>query len=396
MAPLFSSTIHTAYILTAAYVAMASLNTRQTSSSSDPTLCRLPAVSGVYLSEGFGSTEDTHTTTLGTLQASMIFVDFPDAEANDTAQSLYDLFIPGAPDWYTTSSYGNLDLQVAAPEKRFYRMPEESTSYGYERGLTAETHLKYIQDALDAVGDAIDFSGSEILYVVPTAAATAITFSPTYQSPVTAGDGTSILKTVTFGQDAPNTWGFKTMNHESGHAMGLPDLYPFDGSDTTRWTGGFDIMSLISGVAPDFTAWHKWKLGWLADEQIACVASESAEETTVTLSPLEAAGQEGDTKALVVKVNDTTALVAEARTSSGVDTEICAEGVLIYAVYTDVPTGEGPVRVFDSRPGSGGCAGDELNDAPYDDATFESAEFGVRMVVSGREGEGWSVRVSRG
>ena len=390
------TTMRLVAIMTTASVSLASLHSRQSASPSGPSLCKLPAVSGVYLSEGFGSTEDTHTSTTGTLQATMIFVDFPDAEANDTAQSLYDLFVPGAPDWYATSSYGKLDLQIAAPSKRFYRMPAESTTYGYERGLTAETHLKYIQDALDAVGDGVSFEGSEVLYIVPTTAATAITFSPTYQSPVTAADGTSILKTVTFGQDAPNNWGFKTMNHETGHAMGLPDLYSFDGSDTTRWTGGFDIMSLISGVAPDFTAWHKWRLGWLADEQIACITPDSTEGVTVTLSPLETRGEEGAIKALVVKVNDTTALAAEARTSSGVDTEIYAEGVLVYAVYNNIPTGEGPIRVFDSRPGSGGCGGDELNDAPYDDATFESAEFGISMKVSGRQGNGWSVSVRRG
>ena len=367
------------------------------SSSDDPSLCKLPAQPDVYLSEGSDARTGFVPST-GTLRASMIFVDFPDAEANDTTQSLYDLYLPGAADWYATASGGKLKLEVDVPgERRFWRMPADSTSYGYERGLTAETHRKYIEDALSALPSSLSFQGSELLYIVPTTAAAAISFSPTYQSPVTAPDGTNILKTVTFGQDAPLTWGYKTLNHETGHAMGLPDLYPFDGTDTTRWTGGFDIMSLISGVAPDYGAWHQWKLGWLTDEVIACFAPDSTGTRTFTLSPLEVSGGEGS-KALVLPTTSTTALVAEVRTAQGVDSEVCAEGVLIYAVYTDVATGGGPIRVFDSRPGSGGCAGDELNDAPYGDGdTFESAEFGVRIAVSGANDEGsWQLEVVKG
>ena len=365
------------------------------SAGDDPSLCKLAADPDVYLSEGFSDTTGQFVSSTGTLRTSMIFVDFPDAVANDTTESLYDMFLPGAPDWYSTASYGALTLDVDAPENSFYRMPADSDSYGWERGLTAETHAKYIEDALAAVGTDISFNGIEVLYVVPTTAAAAISFSPTYNSPVTAADGSSILKTVTFGQDVAITWGYKTMNHETGHAMGLPDLYPIDGRETTLWTGGFDMMSLISGVAPDYTAWHKWKLGWLADEQIGCVASTSTGSQTFTLSPLEVS-EGGGSKAIVVAHNETAALVAEARTANGNDGNICAQGVLIYAVYTDVETGEGPIKVFDSRPGSGGCDGDELNDAPYDDATFESDEFDVSIVVGARDRDSWTVSVSQG
>ena len=362
--------------------------------SDDPARCKLAADPDMFASEGISNSTGQFVSSTGTLHASMIFVDFPDAQANDSTQALYDLFIPGAPDFYRTSSFGALELDVVAPEMSFYRMPAASDSYGFERGLTAETHGLYIQDALDAVGSDVSFADIELLYIVPTTAATAISFSPTYQNTITAGDGTLILRTVTFGQDAPVTWGYKVMNHETGHAMGLPDLYPFDGTDTTRWTGGFDMMSLISGVAPDFGAWHKWKLGWLEDEQIACVASTPTDSRTFTLSALEVGEGEGS-KAVVVVHNETTALVAEARTTNGVDGDVCAEGVLIYVVYTDVVSGQGPIRVFDSRPGSGGCGGDELNDAPYDDATFTSEEFGVSIIVGARDGDSWEVTVDR-
>lgn len=382
----------TAYLGASMAVLAKSSSQGQTSTSDDVSLCKLAADPNVFQSEGFGSAMSFVSST-GTLRASMIFVDFPDAQANDTTQSLYDTFVPNAPDWYRTASYGALELDIVAPAMNFYRMPRASDSYGYERGLSAETHGRYIQDALDAVGSDVSFQGIELLYIVPTTAATAISFSPTYNEPIVAGDGSSITRTVTFGADVWLTWGYKTMNHETGHAMGLPDLYPFDGSDTTRWTGGFDLMSLISGIAPDYTAWHQWKLGWLDDEQIACVAEPSTESGTFTLSALEVSEGAGS-KALVLVHNETTALVAEARTANGVD-DACAPGILIYAVYTDVPTGEGPIRVFDSRPNSGGCDGDELNDAPYSDGTFSSEELDFRLVVGPRNGDSWEVTVNK-
>lgn len=381
--------------LAAHSLASSSSLSRRQSSSDDPSLCRLAAQPDVYLSEGFGDTTGFVSST-GTLRASMIFIDFPDAEANDTTQDLSSMFLPGAANWYSSASRGILDLEVDNPAPgTFWRMPAVSTSYGYARGLTASAHEHYIRDALSAVDPGLSFAGVEVLYIVPTTAAGAITFSPTYQSAITAPDGTSIAKTVTFGQDVPLTFGYMTLNHETGHAMGLPDLYPFDGPDVTRWTGGFDIMSLISGIAPDYGAWHQWKLGWLTDEGVACFAQDSKGTRTFTLSPLEVSGDQGS-KAVVIPTNSTTAVVAEVRAAQGVDSAVCKEGVLIYAVYTDIATGEGPIRVFDSQPGSGGCAGDELNDAPYGDGdVFE--ESGVRIAVSGEgSGGGWSVRVTKG
>lgn len=63
----------------------------------------------------------------------MIFADFPDAPANDEPQSLHDKFLPGARDWYSTSSIGRLDLEITADTTRgFARMPANSDSYDWD------------------------------------------------------------------------------------------------------------------------------------------------------------------------------------------------------------------------------------------------------------------------
>jgi len=326
----------------------------------------------------------------GTLRAKMIFVDFPDAPAEDTPTGLRDHLLPGGPDWYTTSSYGNLTTAVDADTTRFHRMPRPSTAYGWRRGLTTEAHARYIADALAATAGSVPYNGTHVLYVVPTRAATEISFSPTYLNPITAPDGTAIPRSVTFGQDMWH-WGSKIFNHETGHAMGLPDLYAFSG-EAHRFVGGWDLMGLISGPGPDLLAWHKWKLNWLANHQAGCVSS--AGRFTDTLTPVSTAGGR---KMVMVRTGPTTVLVAEARARTGLDSTVCAPGVLIYAVNTAVDSGSGPVVVKDSRPGSGGCGGHELNDATFTPGSrFHDPAGNTTIDVVGRSGDNYTINTAFG
>ncbi|KAI0465972.1 M6 metalloprotease [Xylaria cf. heliscus] len=358
--------------------------------SADVSACKIAAVQTVYLSAGFGY-ELNCAPSVGTLNAFMMFVDFPDQGATESSpEVLRDFFLPAAADWYDTASYGALDLSVTADTSRFYRMPATAVSYDWQRGLTAEAHEHYIQDALAAYNAPIP--PTDVLYIVPTANATAITYSPTFVGDVTTRDGTYVAKkSVTFGYDGYNTWGSLVLNHETGHTMCLPDYYPFNGSATGLFIGGWDLMGLISGPSPDYFAWDKWRLGWLVDNQIDCVTQ--AGESTHILSPLEISGGK---KAVVVKHSDTEILVAEVRSATGLDTESCATGVLLYTVSTTTATGEGPVRVLDATPGSGGCARDELNDATLTlngVSSYTIADWGIEIIVVAKDEEDYEIKV---
>ncbi|KAI0192141.1 M6 metalloprotease [Astrocystis sublimbata] len=361
--------------------------------STDVSACKLAAVQSVYLSAGFGY-ELNCAPSVGTLSAFMVFVDFPDQTATESSpEGLRDFFLPAAADWYDTASYGALNLSVEADTSRFYRMPATSVSYDWQRGLTAEAHERYIQDALAAYNASIP--PTDVLYIVPTANAPAISFSPTFMGNVTTRDGTYVAKkAVTFGQDAYETWGSLVLNHETGHTMCLPDYYPLDGGATGLFIGGWDLMGLISGPSPDYFAWDKWRLGWLADDQIDCVAE--AGETMHVLSPLEV---NGGSKAVVVKHSDTEVLVAEVRSARGLDAASCATGVLLYTISTTTPTGQGPVRVIDATPGSGGCAADELNDATLSldgASSHRFADWGIEVSIVTKDGEDYEIKVTRG
>ncbi|KAJ8121406.1 hypothetical protein ONZ43_g2135 [Nemania bipapillata] len=356
----------------------------------DVSACKLKANQSVYLSAGFGYDLNC-APSVGTLSAFMIFVDFSDQSATESSPDiLRDFFLPAAADWYSTSSYGALDLSVTADTSRFYRMPATAVSYNWERGLTAEVHERYIQDALAAYNATIP--PVDVLYIVPTANASAITYSPTFVGDVRTRDGTYVArKSVTFGYDGYRTWGFLVLNHETGHTMCLPDYYPYNGSATGLFIGGWDLMGLISGPSPDYFAWDKWRLGWLVDSQVDCVAEPG--QTSHVLSPVEVVGGK---KAVVVKHNDTEALVIEVRSSTGLDTKSCAAGVLLYTVSTIIETGEGPVNVLNVTPGSGGCAGDELNDATLTLNGINSytiADWGVKVTVVATNGEDFKLTI---
>ena len=66
------------------------------------------------------------------------------------------------------------------------------------------------------------------------------------------------------------SWGPKIINHETGHAISLPESY--NGSITSgnihNFVGGWDLMGNIAGHAPEYMAWNKWKLGWLDDRRL--------------------------------------------------------------------------------------------------------------------------------
>ncbi|KAF2396797.1 M6 metalloprotease [Trichodelitschia bisporula] len=357
--------------------------------------CKLAAPSFNSMSEGFGP-RTAFASSTGPLRAAMVFVDFPDAPATDTPGSLLQAFMPAAADWYNASSYGRLHLTVAADTRKFYRMPRPSAEYSWNRaGFTSQKQERYIKDAIAAIGAEFKPGPTDVLYIVPTRQAARIGFSPTSLTPMALADGTRVKGTVTFGQDLWTAWGFKVLNHETGHVMGLPDLYPMDGRATGLWVGGFDIMGLISGSSPDYLGWHKWKLGWVDNAQVSCAKEGESEHV---LTPVEVAG---GTKMAVVKVSDSVAVVAEVRTDAGLNHGSCSKGLLVYVVDASKWTGNGPIVVQSGKAGTvRGCApskGGPLTSAAFDFAAKEAMvdvkKYGVTITTTAVEGANYRIKI---
>lgn len=311
--------------------------------------CRL-ATPQTDLAEGFPVSEQALPAT-GHLRGAMIFVDFSDHPAPRGSLLKAENNLQSGVDYLNTVSRGALEV-TARSSGRWVRMPHPSTDYPFDRGLSYEDHVRYIEDAIHAADADYDFSDIDVVWVVATEAAPNITYSPTTNFLDVTADGNHMTHAITFGYDQWR-WGGLVLAHESGHTLGLPDLYTFEaapGSDPPNYhaaVGGWDLMGLISGQAPEYFAWHRWMLGWLRDSEVACLRPDA--ETTVRLSAVETGR---GTAMAVLPLDEHRALVVESRKPLRYDQEIAAGGVLLYTVDTTVRTGSGPIQVLDTTPGS--------------------------------------------
>jgi len=337
------------------------------------------------------------------IPAVMLFVDFPDLHATESTTTLYKSLVPAARTWYDEVSYGHSHLQVT-PVNHWIRMPQNLRDYGLNDGITWLEHRNYIADAVAAADGSVDFSPFKVVYVVAPKG-THIERSPAFQAYPGDGiraDGTELRWGATFFDDTKfdATYAAHVLVHETGHIIGLPDLYDVPNPvywSLFRYAGGWDTMSW-NDPSFHFLAWEKWKLGWLDPSQLTCLTEPG--EVTATLSPIERAG---GLKAVVVPTGPTSAYVIEARRKIGEDAQLCQEGVLVYTVDAAVRTGYGPVRV---RAAQRGTNIDLLNrcgplyNAPFsvgrgEVSAFDDAAAGISVRVLASRSSGYRVRVSR-
>ncbi|MET7638885.1 peptidase M6 [Streptomyces sp. NPDC005438] len=338
----------------------------------------------------------------GVQRSVMIMVDFPDRPARGSAARRAGFFSRHSDRYFARASDGRFRLRLS-PTRDWVRMPQRWSSYGVARGAPTPVMRHYVEDAIKAARRAgTDFTGARSVFVVAddnVPAAPTVSQANTFTG-LRAGSTPLQAAALVFGRakDDPD-WQRGNFVHEAHHFFGLPDLYDIRRGASARYAGGWDTMSL-AGVS-DLLGWHKRKLGWLPDSQVDCVAEPGTSGHT-----LRAVGTGAGARIVVVRTGRHTALVAEARTRTGLDSGICSEGVLLYSVDSRTPTGHGPVRLVDAHPASRGAWGcpergptelAELSDAPFTPGTGHTfADHGVRVTVTERLGQGYRVRVTRG
>lgn len=321
------------------------------------------------------------------LRVAMIFVDFSDAPADlgTTPQLTYDRLVPHAQRILRDLSYGKFELSVT-PLMQWVRMPQPLSAYGFSEGLTHERHVRYITDALQAAAPSFDLSTFKTVYVVagPGADLRAATTNLASFRVIEAG-GARIEHGVTLAGDV-DVPGITV--HETGHVLGLPDLYDYNRREGwDHFVGPWDVMSNDFLTNP-MLSWTRRLVGWLGDRKFRCVRRRA----TVELSPV--AGLAG-LKGAVVRAGHRRAYVVEARTDAA-GAECPDQGVLIYRWGGDVENGKGPIRVIDAQPGEGKCGA-------HTTALFKPQERGrsrfanrrLAVTVLGGDEQGFRVRLRR-
>ncbi|MFJ8075340.1 M6 family metalloprotease domain-containing protein [Streptomyces sp. NPDC096176] len=367
--------------------------------------CRIPSAVGVQMSEGL-PTPPGYTRSTGVVHALNLMIDFSDAEGSGPALDRLAEFFPRTSKWFATSSYGRLSYRPHAPVRDWLRMPMPFAAYGIERGSPYEPgYRKLVEDLVTVADPKVDFSAYDLVNVLvtPNAGPSAldtvlsVTFSGNDEAPVADGVPLANTSFVYSRQDDGSgsyaETGYRVLPHENGHVFGLPDLYTASGGGAV---GHWDIMSEDWGANNDMLGWHKWKLGWLDNDQIRCAAAPGSSE--YILGPL---ATRGGSKMTIVPLSESTGYAVEVRTQAGNDEHVCEPGVLIYRVQSDIDTGQGPVTVADSDHGSGGCTRRpnvhaDLSDAPYRPGqSFVDDENGVRISVIDEVDGAYRIRVTR-
>ena len=303
--------------------------------------CKLVPTPPGSLGLGFPRS-DKRLRSTGVVRAKVLFVDFPDAAATTPTQTLAEILAPTAADFFAGASYGAMTLAFDF-HSTWLRMSKPSTEYAAAI-KTYQGHRDWLQEAVTLADGAVDFSDGDVVVLIATPAAKAISYGPTWMgvggaSGSLVADGAAITNGVTSGTDLLS-WGGIWLNHELGHSLGLPDLYDFNSSG--GFTRPFSLMDLISSEAPGYFAYSRWLLGWISDPQVVCLSASEQ----VTLAPIEA---KGGLKLAVVPLSSTRAVVVESRRAIGLDKALKREGAVVYTVDTTVTSGHGPVQVHNDR-----------------------------------------------
>jgi M6 family metalloprotease-like protein len=362
-----------------------------------PTPCSFMVGNGGLIGPGAmneGPTDlSLHRPAVGVLRGIVIWTDFSDAPAAESIPTLTSQIFEPASAAYASMSYGKINLEITASSK-WYRLPQPSTYYGLNAADGPGNKDEYVAAAVQAADADIDFSLYDAVYLVPALGASA-DFAVATQRPVGSGfataDGAEVRHAVLLATQemARNS---DAVVHETGHVLGLPDLY----ADLSA-VGGWDPMGFLG---TEFMAWHRWKLGWLEPSQLRCV--QPARTVEATLTPLEA---QGGVKMVVAPLDATRALVVENRQPLGRDGRLCDKGVLVYIVNGAVSFPGTPIRVVPARDGSDVDNAKRQQcgpryDAPLDFGAGEvsslhDAASGVRVDLIAASAGTYVVRVSR-
>lgn len=283
----------------------------------------------------------------GALRVATIYVDFPDAPAQQSVSALHEATIPAGLRLLEKLSHGRLQV-TSVRSHDWVRMPHPMAHYLDQPGISTDgiRHHAFMVDAVAAADATMNFQGVDIVGVVMDKALLrpplGIAFIGTPSVALTADgnemyDGFTLMHPL-FRVDT-------VVAHEILHNLGLVDLYdgsaPGGGafpSPRNRFVGEFSIMGEVRGHSPELLAWEQWMLGWLTQDDISCVTSGSREVN------LSAVSTSSGARMAMVPLDSNRFVAIEVRSKHGLNNPP-RPGVLPYLVQPDIPTSQGPVRI---------------------------------------------------
>ena len=300
----------------------------------------LPMDDGNSGSVGFPRKSDA-LASIGTAKGLLLFVDFPDVKAEENFQSNFtDWQIPLAENFFKSSSYGKFNLKISQSQS-VYHLTNLTTAYnllqapggGPYPGLPVKLN-DLLYDAMSAADNEIDFSVYSFVSVV-LPLSQKLTLGGVFGVPPTStekydGARFTFASVIPLDGILPKSDFSKSWNwvHDIGHMLGL--MHPYRMGVRNAW----DVMNNYSSQ-PDFLGWNKWKLDWIRNQQVLCLADKPSEEFIIKLTPV--GGSEDGKKLLAIRISSTREIIVEVRRGTPFDKSVLLpdqEGVLVYQVDT--------------------------------------------------------------
>ncbi len=275
-------------------------------------------------------------TAIGKKKMLMVYLGFSDTKpAHETEERGRNMFGEGKfQAMFKKQSAGKLTMTVEHVHG-WRSLPNPRDDYGTK---TTEAHRALFVDVFAQYPE-IDFRKYDYIAAhIPGLGNTAFGERPDIAIPYRGGKITLALNI--------GSQNYLVLAHETGHLMGLPDLYSYGGAPGRKNPiGSWDVMSQASSSS-GFIGWHRHKFKWLDADREAYLPSGTH---TLTVHPLDADSGlalivvprddvDSPSKVFVVEIARSIKIKGEGMTQPG--------GVLIYSVDASVANGHNAMVVY--------------------------------------------------
>jgi M6 family metalloprotease-like protein len=368
--------------------------------------CKLPSGPRDFTNFGFPRSAN-RLPSEGVIKAQIIFVDFPDAVGTDERKlrKVANRYTKNFKKFYSAQSYGKVSFDFTFLPK-YFRIDQETTSYkmNLRKGQNGDGTGRYFQDALRVSDREIDFTGIDVVYVIPSNTNREITYGPAFPM----GMGSTFLQTdegaiqngTVAGTDSrlrENSLEWVWMAHETGHLFGLEHPWKVNSDAQGRGLSApshpvWDLMlNMGNGETGDFLGWSRFLIGWLEDSNVFCIDADNLtrEPISLKLSPLSSRADHE--KFIFVKTGTYTGIAIEVRTRGGLNSFPASwQGPLVYSIDTRKIGNEGAASLV----GTGSPRFNGLSIGTLKPGQQVVSE-GIKVRFKSQAGKGYNIEVSK-